>query len=77
MIRKTLRDDSEIQIGDTKNSLDAKNGVVRRNVNLLLTDYAVLVEFLRFFVNYIRNLSIPLLLCVKVDFDCSLFVAQN
>ena len=47
------------------------------SVDPLLYNCPVLVEFVWFVVNCVWNLSVSLLLCVKVDFGCSQFVVQN
>ena len=50
---------------------------VPRNLDYLFYNCPVLVEFLWFVVDSVWNLSVSLLLCVKVDFGCYQFVVQR
>ena len=77
MRRETLRDDSLILVGDIKNYPDERKVVVPWNIDPLFWKCPVLVEFLWFVFNYIRNLSTSLFLCANIEFGCYWFVLQN
>ena len=77
IIREMVRADSQTRIGDTQTNPDARKGLVPRNVDLLLYNCPVLVEFLWFLVDSLWNLSVSLFLCVKVDSGCFWIVVLN
>ena len=77
MRRETLRDDIQIRLKDTKSYPDERKGVVPWNSDPLLYNCPAFVDVLWFLINCIKNLSISLFFCAKVDSGCSWFVVQN